>query len=101
MSDQSNSEIRIAELRQRKQNIQQMLDSPGYKIFHEALNGMVRTRRQMAFSAAPEKLDDLVRVSSLMNQAAGLELAVIIPQVLLNDCNQDLESLVKEHNENE
>ena len=55
----------------------------------------------MAFEAAPETLDSMVKSAALAQQAAGLQLAMNLPTLMVEELTLRIDRLKEELNEQE
>lgn len=97
---QQDIEQTLAEKRGRLRRIEAFLDSPVWKEdYRPAIEGAIRERRMAAFAQGVTSLDSAFVVGTLQAQTTGLQHALLLPSVLVEDLRADLRQLIAEQTE--
>ena len=83
-------EEEIAKLRADKENIELMLNSKGWQAYSALVKATSVAQRGIAFNAAMDSMDALVRVAYHKAISDGLLLGLTLPDILIEDARVEL-----------
>lgn len=92
-------EARLEELRGQKSALEGLFKDFGWRLIEEALKAQVRARRISDFSQGISSIDDAFKSANAKSEIAGMQLALRMPEILLDDVKRDLEVLLAEERE--
>jgi hypothetical protein len=75
----------------RKQVLSDLLLSPGFKLLCEQLEAQERARRFAIFNQQARSFDSCFEVAALMNEIATLQMVLRMPQLLLEELNEQIQ----------
>jgi hypothetical protein len=85
----------IAEARAKQTQLKDLVTHPGWSLLRELVHGQVTLRRQSIFSSHIQSLEDAFKLASEKSEIAGLQLAIKLPEILLEDLENDLRLLLE------
>lgn len=68
---------------------------PGWSVLRELVHGQVTLRRQSIFSIPINGVEDAFKLANEKSEIAGLQLAMKLPEILLEDLEKDLRLLLE------